>query len=271
MAVAEYNHFALLRDRLDDLGAEPEDGDGAVHRRRWRRSTSAPPRATGSRAWSRRTSATASPTDFYREVVGVPRRLDARPGAGGARGHRALGVRGRPGAGGDRGRPAAGRPAGAVGTAAGRRGAEPGAAGGRRAGRAGRPAGGRHRASAAPTSPRSAGCSPGSPRTTPSGWLASACRPDHLTDRRTPGPAPRGPARSRRAPRCGRDSATPSAARRRGRRRCPPPGCRRPSSRPRAVRRRARRRSRRCVVPACAPRPPRRCTPRRPAPPARWP
>ena len=76
--------------------------------------------------------------------VGVPRRLDPRPGAGGARRHRALRVRGRSGPGRDRGRPAAGRPAGAVGPAAGRRGAEPGAAGGGRAGRAGDAAGGRH-------------------------------------------------------------------------------------------------------------------------------
>ena len=67
MAVAEYNHFSLLRTRLERAGhADP--------RRRWsrscrrsRRSTSARRPATGWRAWSRRTSATASrPTSTAR-------------------------------------------------------------------------------------------------------------------------------------------------------------------------------------------------------------
>ena len=113
-------------------------GDGAVRRRRWRRSTSGRRRATGSRGWSRRTSVTAIAEDFYREVAGSSTRQHPRPRARGARGHRARGVRGRPGARGDRGRPPARRPAGAVGPPAGGRGAQPGPARRRGARRAGR-------------------------------------------------------------------------------------------------------------------------------------
>ena len=137
MAVAEYNHFALLRDRLVELGAAPEEA--------------MEPFIAALEAFHERTApgdwleglvkayvGDGIAEDFYREVSAYlddsTRDLVLR----GARGHRALGVRGRPGAGRDRGRPAAGRPAGAVGPAAGGRGAEPGPAGGRRAGRAGR-------------------------------------------------------------------------------------------------------------------------------------
>ena len=69
----------------------------------------------------------------------LPRRRAAGAGRRGALGQRARAVRRRPGARGDRGRPVGGRPAGAVGAAAGRRGAGAGAAGGRRPRGADRP------------------------------------------------------------------------------------------------------------------------------------
>ena len=124
--------------------------------------------------------------DFYREVVGLPRRPSTRDLVlDGARGHRPLDVRGRPGPRRDRGGPAARRPARAVGSAAGGRGAEPGAAGRRRARRAGGAARRRGVDRPAPTWPRWAGCSPGSPRTTPGGWRRWACPPD-LSERGAP-------------------------------------------------------------------------------------
>ena len=110
--------------------------------------------------------------DFYREVsayVDTSTRdlvLDVLEDTGHST------VRRRPGPGGHRpSRSAAGRPARAVGPPAGRRGAEPGSAGRGRAGRA-LDAAGRRVSTAVPTWPRSAGCSPGSPRTTPGGWPA---------------------------------------------------------------------------------------------------
>ena len=60
-AVTEFRHFELLRGRLEAIGRRPRRRDGAVRARPSTRSTSARRRRRGSRAWSRRTSATGSP------------------------------------------------------------------------------------------------------------------------------------------------------------------------------------------------------------------
>ena len=129
MAVAEYNHFALLRTRLDELGAVPEEAMD--------------PFMAALEAFHERTTPSdwleglvkayvgdGIATDFYREVSAY---LDdstrdlvlRRP-----RGHRALGLRRGPGAERDRGRAAAGRAARPVGPAHRGGGPEPGPAGG---------------------------------------------------------------------------------------------------------------------------------------------
>ena len=69
MAAAEIGHHGRLTDRLTELGRRPRRGDGAVRLARSTPSTRAPGRAPGSRAWSRPTSATGWPPDFYREIA----------------------------------------------------------------------------------------------------------------------------------------------------------------------------------------------------------
>ena len=149
-----------------------------VPRARSTPSTSTPSPRTGSRAWSRPTSATASPpTSTGRS----PRSWTPIPGPWSTR---CWPTRDTPTSSwqqvraGDRGRPEAGRPAGAVGPAARRRGAQPGPAGGGGPGRADQPADRHGRPARAWTWPRSAGCSPGWWPTTPSGWPSSVFRPD---------------------------------------------------------------------------------------------
>ena len=156
-------------------------GDGAVHRRPWRRSTSAPRRPTGSRGWSRRTSATASPrTSTARcRPTSTPRpatwcwTCSRTPGTRSSRstgcGRRSRRTRGSPGRLALWGR----RLVGEALSQAQRVAAERDALAALLVGGIVAPA--------APTWPRSAGCSPGSPRTTPAGWPALRPRPPERT------------------------------------------------------------------------------------------
>ena len=137
MAVAEFRHFVRLRDRLVDIGSDPEvamypfrAGIDGFH------DSTAP--ADWLEGLVKAYVGDGIGADFYREVAAY---LD--PGTRNLvlevcadTGHSDFAVR--PGPRRDRGRPARGRPAGAVGPAAGGRDAEPGAAGGRRPRRAGR-------------------------------------------------------------------------------------------------------------------------------------
>ena len=183
-----------------DAGGQGRDRDDGHRGVRPRRPAARPARASSGPTRSRRWRRSATPidlfhehtapsdwfeglikayvgdglaNDFYREIAAYldPDTRDLVIAV--ARGRRALRVRRRPGAGGDRGRPPPRRPAGAVGPPADGGGADPGPAGGRRAGRALRACSPAASTGPASTSPRSGGCSPGSPSGTPSGWPSS--------------------------------------------------------------------------------------------------
>ena len=182
----------------------PVRGDGAVRRavRRLPRAYGARP--TGSRAWSRPTSGTGwPPTSTARSrrsstptpaTIIVESLADAGQSAFVVDRVRAAIAAGPPGR----------RPARAVGPPADGGGAVPGPAGRRRAGRARRAARRRRGPARRSTWPRSAGCSPGSPRTTPSGWRSSASPPERLGAGRRRG----GPRRGRRQRRVRRPGTT---------------------------------------------------------------
>ena len=235
MAATEFAHFERLRDRLAELGADPFAAMApfvapfdAFHRTRRRR--------TGSRAWSRRTSGDGLAADFYREIAAFldadTRDLIIVESLADAGQSTFVVDRVRAAIAAD---PRVGRPARAVGPPADGGGAVAGAAGGRRARRAHAPCWPAASTARAWTSPRSAGCSPGSPRTTRSGWRARPLGLTHVGHRsgadsigrtaplRRAGRRPPSPGRPRRRPaRCGATSRCRACRR-----------CRRPARRAR--------------------------------------
>ena len=124
MAAAEITHYGRLVERLTELGADPAEAMApfvpaldAFHE------------STRPSTWLeglvKAYVGDGLATDFYREIAAFLPPPRPRPGAGGARRHRPRRLRRPRGAGRHRRRPPARRPAGAVGTTAGRRGDQP--------------------------------------------------------------------------------------------------------------------------------------------------
>ena len=173
MASLEFGHVGRLHDRIRELGADPFEAmapfEAAID---LFHAHTAP--ADWYEGLIKAYVGDGLAADFYREIAAY---LDAETrdliiASLEDTGQADFAVR--PDPPGDRGRPEARRAAGAVGPAADGRGADPGAAGRRRARRPDRAAGRAGSTGPGSTWPRSAGCSPGSPSATTSGWPSSA-------------------------------------------------------------------------------------------------